>query len=467
MDVYGTVLRSVLFPAWERLRGRPTVPLLDYLRGTERASRDDLDDLRAGFLRRLLRHAVRHTTFYRARFADAGVTPEDIRTVDDLGKLPLLERAEAQGTLEERTAGAPPRVAVTKGSSGTTGQPMIVRYNAESRHWRDAIRWRGYGWAGYRYGDRALHYWGTVAIPPGRLGRWKADLDHALRRDTYLDCGNRSDANMAAVVAELRRLRPRAILAYAQAAAELARYVNRTGARDWETIPVICGAERVWPSDRAAMVEAFGPAVFETYGCREFMMMGTECEQHDGLHESMENLVVEIVVREPGGGIRAARPGEQGEVVVTDLHNLACPLIRYVTGDLAVARADTPCACGRTLRRFGPVEGRVTETLRDGDGNPVNGLTFNILMVSLSDKVKQFQAHQRADNQLTLRLVPHGDRLDPAAERVAREFCAKYLKGIPMTIDVVREIPLTAAGKLRLVIVDKPAPPEISAKIGA
>jgi phenylacetate-CoA ligase len=458
MDVYGTVLRSVLFPAWERLRGRPTVPLVEYMRRSERASRDELEDLRAGLLRRLLRHAVRHTAYYRARFAALGIAPEDLAGSEDVIRLPLLERADAQGSLESRTADAPPRVAVEKGSSGTTGQPMIVRYNAESRHWRDAARWRGYGWAGYRYGDRALHFWGSAAIPPGRLDRWKIEVDHALRRDTYIDCGKRDDDHLATVVAAIRRIRPRAILAYSQAGAELARFVNRTGARTWDTIPVICGAERVFPADREAMIAAFGPAVFETYGCREFMLMGSECEHHDGLHETMENLIVEIVVREPGGGLRPARPGEQGEVVVTDLHNLACPLIRYVTGDLAVARADTPCACGRTLRRFGPVEGRVVDTLRDADGAPVNGLTFNILMVSLGDKVKQFQAHQAADNHITLRLVPKDGVLDPGIERVARDFVGKYMKGVPLTIEVVPEIPLTAAGKRRYVIVDKPGP---------
>jgi phenylacetate-CoA ligase len=205
------------------------------------------------------------------------------------------------------------------------------------------------------------------------------------------------------------------------------------------------------------MVQAFGPAVFETYGCREFMLIGSECEYHDGLHESMENLIVELVVREPGGAVRAAEPGELGEVVVTDLHNLASPMIRYVTGDLALAREDRPCPCGRTLRRFGPVEGRVVETLRDVKGNPVNGLVFSILMVSITDKVKEFQAVQRADGHLTLKVVPFGPTIDPAAERLAREFIAKYMPGTRFSIDVVPEIPLTSAGKRRLVIVEKPA----------
>lgn len=457
MDVYGRALRNVLFPTWELVRGRPTLPLLHYLQKMERASADQIHDLRSGLIRRLIRHATHHTAFYRTKLAGLGLEPGDIRTVDDLAKLPVLERAEAVASLEDRTAGVP-KVVVVKGSSGTTGIPMEVRYNAESRHWRDAVRWRGYGWAGYRVGDKALHFWGRLAVSPGRFGKFKADLDHALRRDHYFDCGNRADDNLRTVVEFIRRERPRVILAYSQALGDLARFITRTGARDWPDIPVICGAEKVLADDRVHMVEAFGPGVFETYGCREFMLMGSECEAHDGLHESMENLVVELLVRGPGGGWRAAAPGETGEVVVTDLHNLACPMIRYATGDLAVARRDAPCGCGRTLRRFGPVEGRVTETLRDAQGNPVNGLIFSILFVSLLEHVRQFQAVQKLDGHLIVKVVPlHGGTLAPAAEKLSRDFVAKYMPGTRFTIEVVDDIPLTAAGKRRLVVVEKPA----------
>ena len=75
------------------------------------------------------------------------------------------------------------------------------------------------------------------------------------RRDHYIDCGLRTDERLAMVVDEIRSIRPTVILAYASAIADLARYINRTGTRSWDTIPVICGAERLWPQDRAAMID--------------------------------------------------------------------------------------------------------------------------------------------------------------------------------------------------------------------
>src|SRR6185369_13244854 len=159
MDLYGPLLAKTLFPMFEAARGRPTIPLLRYLHDTERWSPAQLRELQAGLLRRLLRHAYRHTAYYRRVMDDRDLLPEDITSVEDLARLPLLDRDTVRATMEERMSAAPPFAVIKKMTSGSSGQPIEVRYNAESRHWRDATRWRGYGWGGYKIGMRALHYW--------------------------------------------------------------------------------------------------------------------------------------------------------------------------------------------------------------------------------------------------------------------------------------------------------------------
>ena len=457
-DMYGPLLAKVLFPAFEAARGRPTVPLLRYLEGTERWGLDQLRDLQVGLLRRLLRHAYEHTPHYREVMDRAGLRPEGVTTVADLARLPLLDRDTVRATMATRLASAPPGVAVTKSTSGTSGEPVVVKYNAESRHWRDAVRWRGYGWAGYRIGSRAFHYWGRGPAATSWWKRQKAELDHRLKRDHYVDCTPRGDAALADAVDQLRRYRADVIVAYSSGAAALARFVNERGLRSWCDTPVLLGAERLWPRDRAEIEAAFGPA-FETYGCREVMLIASECEAHSGMHQSMEAMIVELIVREPDGRTRPARPGEAGEVVVTDLHNLACPMIRYVNGDLAVAHADGPCACGRHLTRIGPIEGRVTETLRDGHGNAVGGLVFNILFGVMDQVAKKFQVVQRVDGSVVMKVVPQVGRALPAANtNQIQAFAAKYLPGTPFAIEYVEDIPLTAAGKRNVVVVERPRP---------
>jgi phenylacetate-CoA ligase len=456
IDLYGPILAKALFPAFEAARGRPTVPLLRYLQGTERWSLEALRDLQVGLLRRLIRHASQHTVYYRDLLAEQGLTFEDFVRIDDLHQLPLLDRDTVRLTLDARTSNVPPMPVITKSTSGTTGQPVVVKYNAESRHWRDATRWRGYGWAGYRIGMRAMHYWGIGPPSESWLKRQKQAIDHMLKRDLYIDCTPRSEQALMSAVQALRRFQPQVIVAYSAGASALAQFVNANKLRDWGPIPVILGAERLWPRDRAVIEQAFGPA-FETYGCREVMMIGAECEAHDGMHTSMETMIVEIVVREPDGRVRIAKPGESGEVAITDLHNLACPMIRYITGDIAVQRGreEAPCRCGRNLVRMGPIDGRVTETLRDGHGRPVGGLVFNILFGVLDHVARHFQVVQKPDRSVVMKVVPNGsDRLPDRAVGAIQQFADKYLPGAPFRIEYVDEIPLTSAGKRRVVIIE-------------
>jgi phenylacetate-CoA ligase len=257
---------------------------------------------------------------------------------------------------------------------------------------------------------------------------------------------------MRAVVETLAKLPPKVLLAYAQASADLARYVNQTNARAWDEITVITGAERLFPADRVEMERAFGP-VFETYGSREVMLMACECEQHDGMHVSAENILLELVVRE-NDSLRPARPGETGEVVVTDLHNYGMPFVRYLNGDLAVAREDDDCACGRGLPRIAYVDGRVTDTLQSATGEKVSGLVFNVLFVVFGESVRAFQAIQRVDRSLVLRIVAT-PAFDASAEARLRQTIASYFGPLPLSIERVDALPAEASGKRRFVIVER------------
>ena len=460
MDLYRHLFSRVLYPAWESgLRGRPTLRRLAYLEKTQWRPLDELEAIQAGALQRLLRHAYENVPFYRRRFAEAGITPNAIRSVADLHKLPILRREDAQGSGQERTANRGATVEIRKSTSGTLGRPLVFGYERSSENWRHAMKLRGYGWAGYRPGQRSLHFWG--AGPPRvdtanlqtRLRDLKINTDRALRRERYVDCGHRGSAELDAVVDIIRREKIEVIVCYSQAGADLARHIIAGGLRTWPDIPVICGAERLLMPDRIALEAAFGPGVFETYGSREVMLMASECPAHAGLHTSMETLVVEVVVRE-GERTRAASPGELGEVVITDLTNLAMPFIRYANGDLAVPAVPGTCACGRALPRLASIEGRVTETLIDGTGARVNGLVFNVVIAHLAHGIRQFQVVQHRDRSVTLKVAPTLE-YGAEVEAVLRQTWERYLPGVPVSLELVTDIPTAASGKRQVVVVER------------
>jgi phenylacetate-CoA ligase len=456
IDLYGAVYRRALLPWWEHvLRGRSTLEHWRTLEASQWRSPAEILAMQAGALERLVAHAYAYVPFYRCRMDAAGVRPAEIRTPLDLQKLPVLTRAEAAEAGRTRASTAPPLVEIEKATSGSTGRPLAFGYDRGSESWRQAIKWRGYGWAGYRPGDRSLHYWGRLIWPPPPLAkRVKMELDHLLRREHYVACTLRGEPELERVVELIRRKRPSVLVCYAQAGADLARFIVERRLRDWDTIPVICGAERLLDADRAALSTAFGPAVFETYGARETMLIAAECEVHQGLHVAAENIICELVV-EAGGQTRPARPGEVGQVVLTDLHNFGMPFLRYANGDLAIAGPEERCACGRGLPRLAAVDGRTTETLRNGAGARVSSLIFNVIFAgSLGQSVRQFQAVQHRDGAITLKLVPAGHLDGTAREHIVRNV-ERYLTGVDVRMEVVDEIPVSETGKRQVVVVER------------
>lgn len=455
IDAYGVLFREVLQPTWERtIRRRPTLDHASALAESQWLSYDELLALQARSLRLLLRHAEAHVPYYQRAFAAAGVRAEDVRGVDDLPKLPLLTREAARASLSERRSTSPPWAEVHKMTSGTSGHPLEFAYDLGSDYWRNAVKLRGYGWAGYRPGDKSLHFWGSIAAlhPIPRAKRAKMAVDHFVKREHFVDCTDRSEQALERVAKLMTTLRPKVLVCYSQAGAALARYVLDAHVAVEHGMSVICAAERLYPADREAMLRAFGPHVFETYGSREVMLIAAECDAHAGMHTSMENLIVELVVRDEHDE-RPAAPGEAGEVVLTDLHNFGAPFIRYVTGDVATALPTTRCDCGRGLARLASVEGRVTDTLHDGAGRPVSGLLFNVLFSVMADRVREFQVVQRGDRSIDLSLVP-APAFDAGVLPSVREAAAKFLPGVELRVAVVPEVVADASGKRRVVKVE-------------
>jgi phenylacetate-CoA ligase len=453
-DFYGQFFRRVLYPGWESgIRRRPTLAHLRRLERTQWCSLDELHALQQAELARLLAHAWQNVPHYRARFEGVGFEPSQLREVSDLRRLPLLTREDAMQHFEARKSQAAGLPLIDKATSGTTGSPLVFGYDRGSEYWRQAVKLRGYGWAGYQPGDRSLHFWGSPTVEPPPYGRRaKASLDHLVRREHYVDCTDRSEQHLAEVAALIRKVAPTVLVCYAQAGAALARYVNDAGCRDWPDIAVIAAAERLFPSDRDSLSQAFGPNVFETYGNREVMLVAAECEAHQGLHLSMENLIVELVVRD-GDTERPATTGELGEVVITDLHNYGAPFIRYLTGDQAVQSSAERCDCGRSLRRLARVEGRTTDTLRDGAGRAVSGLFFNVLFAALADQVREFQVVQRKDGAIDLKLVPTRQFEAGLLEQLRRH-CGRHIPGVELRTQLVSQLQPDRGGKLRVVAVE-------------
>jgi phenylacetate-CoA ligase len=449
---YGALFRRVLMPLWEgKVRGRATLTHLQQLEQTQWLSREQLDELQTQSLVKLLTYAGENVPYYRELFRTARFDPRAVRSRADLVELPLLTRDIVRERYRDLIDPAHQGKNIKKGTSGSTGKPLKFEYSRESECWRQAIKLRGYGWAGYRPGNKAFFYWAAVSAGSPS---WKMRLDRALKRETFFDSMKQDATARRAALEVLRRTRPEIIVCYTQACAQFARWIAENGLRDWDDIPVICAAEAVLPGDRAVLEQAFGPHIFESYGSRETMLIAAECEQHEGMHLCEENLLLEVVRDgQPVG------PGESGEVVVTDLHNFGMPMIRYVNGDLALAGSERRCGCGRSLRRLARVDGRRADMMFDSAGNAVPGIVFHVLFSDARREiVRQFQAVQQVGGDVVLKVVRGRDFAEDAFSGVTTRF-SEYLRGVPLRIEFHDAIlPHQRSGKHQTIIVERAAP---------
>ena len=452
-SAYGAVFQALLMPAWERgVRRRDTLAHLASLERSQWLSREELDRLETQTLSELLCYAGANVPYYRELFQKERFDPRGLRSRADLAALPLLTREIVRERYADLVDPHHRGRNIKKGTSGSTGKPLKFEYSRASECWRQAIKTRGYGWAGYRPGRRTFFYWAAVSAG---LPSLKIRLDRTLKRETFFDSMKQDEAARRAALALLRRARPEIIICYTQACAQFARWIADNNLRDWDDVPVICAAEAVLPADRAVLSAAFGPEIFESYGSRETMLMAAECENHTGMHLSEENLLLEVV---RSGKVLAA--GESGDVVVTDLHNYGMPMIRYVNGDVATLAPEGRCGCGRALRRLERVDGRRADTMVDGAGNAVPGIVFHVLFSDARQEiVRQFQAVQNAKGEVVLKVVRGRDFADDAFHQVTRRF-AEYLRGLPFTVEFHDAIaPHQRSGKHQTIIVERSRTP--------
>ena len=315
-------------------------------------SRKALENFQLEGLKWTVNHAFNNSSFFRGCFEKAGVTPDDIKSLDDLKRLPFTTAADfRQGYPYPMLSVAQEDIVRIHASSGTTGKRKIVCYTQKdiddwldmfSRCYEMANLTRqdkvqicvGYGvWtagAGFQLGCERF---GAMAIPsgPGNLEMQMTFLEDF--GTTVLCC----TASMALLVAQ---------------------EVKKRGLKDKLNLKkIIAGSERTSPAMKTKIMELLGveeyydiPGLTELYGPGT----GLSCSHSENIHYWADYYILEILDPET---LEPVLPGEVGEMVYTTLSKEAAPLIRYRSRDLT-RLIEEPCPCGCFLPRHAPILGR-------------------------------------------------------------------------------------------------------------
>jgi len=305
-------------------------------------------------LRRTVAHAFAHAPRTRRTLAGAGLTPGDVRGLDDLPRLPVFRKdALPAAQAEEPPFGGllavePGRLAHIFMSPG----PIYDPQGANEDYWRFR---HALAAAGFRKGDVAHNAAGYHLTPLGFM------LDAGARAlgCAVIPAGVGQTELQVKVAAHLGARAYLGLPSFLHALLAKGRELSLP--LSFETAFVV--AEMLPESLRQELEEGFGVRVLQGYGTADLGCLAYECPEKGGWHVHPDALVE---VLDPGTGT-AARPGEPGEVVGT-LFDVAYPLVRFATGDLSTLGPEERCPCGRTTAKLGGLLGRV------GDGVKVRGL---------------------------------------------------------------------------------------------
>jgi len=324
----------------------------------ETASREDIRDLQNDRLAETVEYAYENVDFYREALDEAGVSPDDIESVEDVSKLPFTTKEDFRDEYPDGLfAVEHDEVSRIHASSGTTGKPKIVSYTDEDLGvWRevmarslyaagvrpDHVVQNAYGYGlftgglGFHDGVEEL---GACVIPTGG-GNTSRQLD--MLQDLESD---------------VLSCTPSYCLYLAEAAEE--RGIDPT---ELPLSRVIIGAEPFTDPMREEIEEVLDVTAVDVYGLSEIIGPGVsiECEEvQNGLHVWEDHFYPEVV--DPGTG-EPLPEGEEGELVLTSLTKQALPVLRYRTGDMTSLTYEE-CDCGRTVVRMDNVTGRTDDLI--------------------------------------------------------------------------------------------------------
>jgi phenylacetate-CoA ligase len=432
-----------------RITGSPIPRELGLLRSVEYSSPSEINRLHEERLIQLLRHAWENTDYYRVVLGDCGVVRENTVDLDCFHKIPFLTKEVIRREGPRLRAKNLPkgRKPYVNRTGGSTGEP--VEYWQDSYYWDNNVATKIYHFEvlGKQLGESELKVWGSDRDIFQETGSWTAIIKNFLYNRRIRTCSRLSDTDMKAIVDEINRFRPKSIWGYIDGAYMIADYVNRSGVAVHSPVAVFGGGGTLFPHMSEAIKRAFHAPAVNIYGSREMGEIACECAELAGLHICTLSHRVEVI-----DGNAMPVIDQEGDLIVTSLHNYTMPFIRYRIGDRG-RLTDRSCRCGRGFPLLDSLTGRSMESFVTADGAVVSPI-YLITSVGTAfepEMVKKFQIVQEDYSRVTLKIVLRAgvaqDKIERDIDAVSAKICGVMGQDCRVVPEFVEDIPPTQSGK--------------------
>ena len=389
----------------------------------ETLSRSEIEALQIERLRKTISQCM-HTEFYRKRFADRHIAPDDIRTLDDLRRIPFTTKQDLRDGYPFKLSAVPlSRVVRLHSSSGTTGTPTVILHTQRDLdEWANAVA-RCLYMVGLRPGDIFQNSSGYGMFTGGLGFQYGAERLGMLTVPAA--AGN--TRRQIKFITDFGTTALHAIPSYAGRLYEVMEEMGLDPRRDTKLHTLIIGAEPHSEEQRRRIEQMLGVKAYNSFGMSEMCGPGVafECIEQNGLHIWEDYYIVEIV--DPVT-LEPVPEGEVGELVLTTINREAMPLLRYRTRDLTRILPGS-CPCGRQHLRLDRMKGRSDDMMI------LKGV--NIFPIQIETVLMQF-AELGNDYLITLTNEEANDLMTVEVE--LKEFSDDYPRLQALTREITRQL---------------------------
>lgn len=393
-------------------------------------------------LNNLINHAYNNVPYYQLMLKDYFTDHNEFR------KIPILTKDAINSNFDKLIATNLPISRFKKNStSGSTGLAMKFYSDNKTDIYRHACAYRSNSWTGWRFGEPTVILWGA----PSDVSRFSGIKSKIVNSSIFLNTTifssfDMKEIDMEKYIQRINEIKPTLIVGYPSSLSILSDFIKRNRLKVWKPKGIVTGGETLLNFQKNNIEQTFGVRVFNRYGCRDVGHIASECEQHNGLHISSDHVLVEVL-DEKGN---PCKPGELGEIIVTDLDNFVFPFIRYKIGDVG-SIDQRICSCGRTLPLLKSVEGRSFDIIVGTNGNKVSGNFFTLLRYEIQG-ITKFQVIQETKKKISISIVTDEKFDDNNKHKIIHLIKNKIGDDMEIKIKIVDNIPTTVSGKHRWII---------------
>jgi len=414
-----------------------------YFQSQETMPKADLKELQLKRLKGVVKRCYENVPHYRKRMQELKVEPEDIRTLDDIRKLPTTTKAEMREQMPwGLMACSLDNVVEMHASSGTTGVPITVGYTrSDLKAWSEVMARCLYmsglrkedifqnpipygtftGAFGFHYGAEKV---GAMVVPSG-MGQSERQIRLMEYYKTTMFSG---------------------VVSYGLRLGQVAESMGIDPAKDLHVKSGVFGSETFTPGLKKRLAETWDMEVFDIYGLTEMCGPGVsnDCSYHDGLHLWEDHFLVECLDPETGEPVDIE---EEGELVITTLTKEGMPILRYKTHDISFLYDQDVCDCGRTHVKHAPIKARSDDMIILSGTNIFPGQIEEVVMRHPMVGTNYQIVLENESGRDTLTVLVEAAKVLNEAE--AQDMIAKLGKDLKMTLLFTPRVKVLAPGDIK------------------